>query len=103
MIAFDGESGAPSPYPWPVPVLATDVATKPELVGHFDPHAADFNLDFPDQLRADEFLREFQGFVAARQKHAGEELPDFVLLRLPNDHTSGTRPGRAEPARRSRR
>ena len=38
--------------------------TKPELRGHFDPLSADFRMDYPDQLRADEFLREFHEFVA---------------------------------------
>ena len=42
-------------------------------------------------------LREFAGFVQARQSGAGEQLPQFVLLRLPNDHTAGTRPGSPTP------
>ncbi|HEU5334394.1 MAG TPA: phosphoesterase, partial [Terriglobales bacterium] len=87
-----------SPWPWPVPVLARDVPTKPELRGHFDPNFADFRLDFPDQLRADEFLNEFQQFVRARQQGQGQQLPAFVLLRLPDDHTAGTRPGFPTPA-----
>ena len=89
--------GSPSPWPWPVPVLARDVPTKPELRGHFDPYYADFRLDFPDQLRVDDFLNEFQEFVRARQAGKGEQLPAFVLLRLPNDHTAGTRPGFPTP------
>jgi hypothetical protein len=80
-------------------VLRRDVATKPELRGHFDPRFADFKIDYPDQLRADEFLREFDGFVRARKANTKEqELPSYVLLRLPNDHTGGTRPGFATPS-----
>jgi DNA-binding beta-propeller fold protein YncE len=90
--------GSPSPWPWAVPIIARDVPTKPELRGHFDPRFADFNLYYPDQLRADEFLDEFAGFVSAREKHEGTELPQFVILRLPNDHTIGTRPGGPQPA-----
>jgi DNA-binding beta-propeller fold protein YncE len=90
--------GSPSPWPWPVPVLARDVPTKPELRGHFDPNYADFRLDYPDQLRVDDFLSEFQQFVRARQEIKGEQLPAFTLLRLPNDHTAGTRPGFPTPA-----
>ena len=90
--------GSPSPWPWPVPMIARNVATKPELRGHFDPHFADFKIDYPDQLRADEFLNEFEQFVRARQQHKGAELPNFVLLRLPNDHTAATRPGKCKPA-----
>ena len=90
--------GGPSPWPWPIPVLARDVPTKPELRGHFDPNYADFRLDFPDQLRADEFLNEFQQFVRARQQGKAEQFPAFVLLRLPDDHTAGTHPGFPTPA-----
>jgi DNA-binding beta-propeller fold protein YncE len=90
--------GSPSPWPWMIPVIARDVPTKPELVGHFDPRFADFNLYYPDQLRADEFLDEFAGFVHAREQNdAAGEMPRFVLLRLPNDHTIGTRPGGPKP------
>jgi len=90
--------GSPSPWPWPIPIIARDVPTKPELAGHFDPRAADFALAYPDQFRADEFLNEFQGFVAARrQGRKPGELPQFVLLRLPNNHTAGTRPGMPKP------
>jgi sugar lactone lactonase YvrE len=90
--------GAPSPWPWLVPIIAQDVPTKPELVGHFDPNYADFNLFYPDQLRVDEFLNEFEGFVKAqRDGQKDGELPQFVILRLPNDHTMGTRPGGPRP------
>ena len=90
--------GSPSPWPWLVPVIARDVPTKPELTGHFDPNYADFNLQYPDQLRVDEFLNEFEGFVKARAEGARDrELPQFVILRLPNDHTMGARPGGPRP------
>src|SRR3984893_4426552 len=92
-------TGTPSPYPWPIPVLRRDVATKSELRGHFDPRFADFKIDYPDQLRADEFLREFDGFVLARKENSkAQELPSYVMLRLPNDHTGGTRPGFPTPS-----
>ncbi len=89
--------GSASPWPWPVPMIAKDQATMPELVGHFDPRAADFRLDYPDQLRADEFTNEFDGFVKARRTGHGSQLPQFVILRLPDDHTAGTRPGMPSP------
>jgi DNA-binding beta-propeller fold protein YncE len=88
--------GSRSPWPWPVPVLAENVATKPELRGHFDPRFPDFNVMYPDQLRVDEFLNEFAEFVRARG--TSQELPQFIILRLPNDHTAGTRPGAPRPA-----
>jgi DNA-binding beta-propeller fold protein YncE len=90
--------GSTSPWPWPVPMIAYDEATKPELQGHFDPKFADFRLDYPDQLRVDEFLNEFKEFVKARQTGQGEHLPQFVILRLPDDHTAGTSPGMPTPS-----
>lgn len=90
--------GSPSPWPWPVPLFARSEATKAELRGHIDPHYVEFRLDYPDQLRVDEFLNEFEGFVRARQEGKGTELPQFVILYLPNDHTSGTKPGMPRPA-----
>jgi hypothetical protein len=89
--------GSPSPWPWPVPVIIGNVATKPELEDHFDPRFADFRCDYPDQLRADEFLNEFTDFVKALQEGTGTRLPQFVILRLPNDHTVGALPGYPQP------
>jgi DNA-binding beta-propeller fold protein YncE len=88
-------SGGTSPWPWAIPVLKTMRPTKAALRGHFDPLFPDFNTDYPDQLRADEFLREFDEFVKARGTSG--ELPQFILLYLPDDHTGGTRPGKPTP------
>jgi hypothetical protein len=90
--------GSPSPWPWPVPLLKRMTATKATLRDHFDPAYPDFNTEYPDQLRADEFLNEFDRFVQARKEGSGSELPAFVLLYLPDDHTSGTTPGKPRPA-----
>ena len=75
-------------------------ADKAVLRDHFDPLYPDFNTDYPDQLRADEFLNEFAAYVRARDAHEGPEfeLPSFVLLYLPDDHTGGTRPNLPRPA-----
>jgi hypothetical protein len=74
--------------------------TKAVLRDHVDPLFPDFNTDYPDQLRADEFLNEFDAYVRARNANEGAEfeLPSFILLYLPDDHTGGTRPGHARPA-----
>ena len=89
-----------SPWPWAVPLFSGVKPSKAMLRDHFDPLYPDFNTDYPDQLRADEFLNEFGAFVRAREAHEGPELemPSFVLLYLPDDHTGGTRPGHARPA-----
>ncbi len=86
--------GSASPYPWPVPIISRNIATKPELRDHFDPRFADFRLDYPDQLRADEFLNEFNGWTANTNE---DQMPRFILMRLPNDHTAGKRPGMPKP------
>jgi DNA-binding beta-propeller fold protein YncE len=88
--------GGPSPYPWAIPVLAKNVPSEPELRDHFDPLFPDFEVAYPDQLRADEFLNEFKGFVAAR-KSGKDPMPQFILLRLPNDHTAGGTQNKPRP------
>jgi len=89
----------PSPWPWAVPLFKQVKATKAVLRDHFDPLYPDFNTDYPDQLRADEFLNEFAAYARARESNESPEfqLPAFVLLYLPDDHTGGTRPERPRP------
>jgi hypothetical protein len=88
--------GGPSPYPWDIPVLAKNIAAQKELRDHFDPRFPDFEVSYPDQLRADEFLNEFNAFVSSRE--AGKDtMPQFILLRLPNDHTAGGAKGQPRP------
>ncbi len=88
--------GGVNKWPWPIPVLAMNVATKPELEGHFAPEAPDFNLAVPDQIRVDIFLRHLKGWLADREQ-GKDTMPNFIMLRLPNDHTAGTRPGGPTP------
>ncbi len=59
-----------------------------------------FNTDYPDQLRADEFLMNSPPTPAPGTQTRVRicELPSFVLLYLPDDHTGGTRPNLARPA-----
>ena len=92
--------GGRSPWPWTVPLFSGVKATKAVLRDHFDPLYPDFNTDYPDQMRADEFLNEFGAYVRAHEAHEGPEfeLPSFILLYLPDDHTGGTRPDKARPA-----
>ncbi len=61
------------------------------LEGHIDPWFWGFDLDYPDQKRADRFIEELKRF----EKEG--EMPRLTILRLPNDHTSGTRVGKPTP------
>jgi DNA-binding beta-propeller fold protein YncE len=87
--------GGPSPWPWAIPYMKRSRPTKAAQRDHYDPQFPDFNVDYPDQLRVDEFLREFKEFV--KGKGSAKELPQFTLLYLPDDHTGGTRPGKSTP------
>ncbi len=66
-------------------------ATVKALEGHFDPLYRGWDLAYPDQKRTDRFLEEL-----ARFEREGE-MPRLIILRLPNDHTAGTRPGAPTP------
>ena len=89
--------GGTNKWPWAIPLLASNTATKPELVGHFAEEAPDFNLRVPDQIRYEVFARHFDGWV--KDRAAGREtMPAFVEMRLGNDHTAGTTAGGPTPA-----
>jgi hypothetical protein len=88
--------GGVNKWPWPIPLIATNVATKPELVGHFAPEAPDFNLLVPDQVRFAVFERHLKDWIADR-KRGKDTMPELILMRFPNDHTAGTRPGGPTP------
>ncbi len=88
--------GGENKWHWPIPVLATNVATKPELVGHFAPEDPDFNLSIPDQVRAEVFLKHFKGWLADKER-GKDTMPNLIVMRLGNDHTAGTRPGGPTP------
>ena len=49
------------------------------------------NINFTDQQRADIFLADWKKF------EANNEVPNLMVLSLPNDHSSGTSPGFPTP------
>jgi DNA-binding beta-propeller fold protein YncE len=61
--------------------------TVKALEGKFDPKFRGYDLDYPDVKRAERFISELKRFEAAG------EMPQLQVLRLPNDHTAGTRVG----------
>ncbi|HET8911664.1 MAG TPA: bifunctional YncE family protein/alkaline phosphatase family protein, partial [Ktedonobacteraceae bacterium] len=63
----------------------------PNLVGHYDPRFRTFDSNYRESDRIAEWQREFKQFVA------NGNFPQLELLRLPNDHTQGTTPGKLTP------
>jgi phospholipase C len=61
------------------------------LKNHFDPYFRSYDLDYLDIDRAARFIDEFETFV-----NSGT-LPQFIIMRLPNDHTAGTKIGSHTP------
>ncbi len=88
--------GGVSQWPWAIPLLSKNVATKPELVGHFAPEAPDFNLKVPDQLRMNVFVKHFAGWMADRAA-GNDTMPNYITMRLGDDHTAGTAQGGPTP------
>ncbi len=88
--------GGVNKWPWAIPLLGRNIATKSELVGHFAPEAPDFNLRVPDQIRVEVFLRHLKEWEANRES-GRDTMPNFIILRLSDDHTAGTKPGGPTP------
>jgi len=61
------------------------------LEGNYDPRFRGYDLDYPDVKRAERFISELKRFEAAG------DMPRMQVLRLPNDHTFGTRVGKPTP------
>jgi hypothetical protein len=81
-VAPDGVEGeAPMGYRGIKPFLRAN--TSREFPG--------YDLDIPDQRRADVWIRELTGFVARGQ------MPQLQIVRLPNDHTHGASAGKPTP------
>jgi len=66
-------------------------ATVEQIEPYICPTFPGFTLTIPDQYRADEFIKELKDFEQQ------DQFPNFVIMELPNDHTSGTRPGYPTP------
>jgi hypothetical protein len=66
-------------------------ARTTSLEGHFDPDYRSYDLDFLDVDRAKRFASRMAEF------DRDDNLPQFIVLRIGNDHTSGTRVGKRTP------
>jgi DNA-binding beta-propeller fold protein YncE len=73
-------------------VAGEPATTKVEaLRGHFDPLYRSYDLNYRDVRRADRFIERLKQFEQE------DNLPGLVIMRLPNDHTSGTKVGAPTP------
>ena len=61
------------------------------LAGKIDPEFRAFDMDYPDVKRAERFISELKRFEAEG------EMPRLQVVRLGNDHTAGTSPGKKTP------
>ena len=64
---------------------------KPFLAANTNRDYPPFDMDIPDQRRADIWLAEFREFVQRGS------MPSLMIIRLPNDHTAGARAGAPTP------
>lgn len=78
-------------------IYATGDTTKPNktimtnLKGHFDRGYRPWDLDYPDVLRAREFIRELHEYEKTGS------WPNLIIMLLPDDHNYGTTPGKRTP------
>jgi YVTN family beta-propeller protein len=64
---------------------------KPFLAANTNREFPSFDMNIPDQRRADIWLAEFQEYVRRGT------MPSLEIVRLPNDHTAGARAGAPTP------
>jgi DNA-binding beta-propeller fold protein YncE len=63
-------------------------ASVKSIEGHFDPMYRSYDMDYPDVKRTERFLQELAEFEKTG------DMPRLIVMRLSNDHTSGTTPGK---------
>ena len=63
-------------------------ALRPYMITNF----VGFDLEVPDVWRAAQFIKDLKQFEAA------DNMPNLVIIWLPDDHTDGTKPGLPTPA-----
>ena len=64
---------------------------KPFLFANTNPKFPPFNMNIPDQRRADVWLQDLAEYTRTGR------MPALQIMRLPNDHTSGARAGAPSP------
>ena len=79
--------GSEPPNVEPAPFASVENA----LDGNVAPIYPGYDLSVTDQTRFEAWRQEFDGYVAEGK------MPSLMIVRLPNDHTAGTRPGMPTP------
>jgi hypothetical protein len=67
------------------------ISGVPALQPYMDARYPDDSVNIPDQIRAEELLRELTEFEKTGK------LPNLLVITLNNDHTNGTKPGSPMP------
>ncbi|HTR80725.1 MAG TPA: bifunctional YncE family protein/alkaline phosphatase family protein [Bacteroidota bacterium] len=61
------------------------------LLAHTSAAYRGWDLSYPDVQRAKDWIKEFDAY------EKGDSLPQFEIIKLPNDHTAGTKKGALSP------
>src|SRR5215471_11179314 len=85
-----GEWVEAKPQPGPDGVQVSRI-NDPSLQGHVNMRYRGWDLDYPDVERVRVFLEELKQFEASGN------MPRLMIVRIGNDHTNGTSPGKLAP------
>jgi len=72
--------------------VATSRPSVESLRPHLNTNTVGWTMEVPDGFRAAQFIKDLQDF-----ERVGE-MPNLIIICLPNDHTSGTKAGFPTPA-----
>jgi YVTN family beta-propeller protein len=90
-VKIGGGSGNEAPTAAAVQAQKENYTSEEALIGHFSPTYPSYNLSITDNTRVDRWLEEFRAYESNGQ------LPQFQIVRLGNNHTEGTVPGKKTP------
>ena len=85
---LEGKATGPLPVPLSAAQTTSDIPSLNAICDHDYPS---FDLDIPDQYRADIWEQAF------RKSEQTGQLANLTLIALPDDHTAGLNPGDPEP------
>jgi YVTN family beta-propeller protein len=76
---------------WESPTNNKWIPDDPSIGNNYDPNYPGWDLSISDMTRYNEWEKEFKKF------EQNDNLPQFEMVYLPNDHTAGTTPGQLTP------